>query len=509
MNAAARTVSRPAAATTNGSKPGPPAPTGAAAADAAQPAAAAGVAPTGRALARYYADPAVRRRIGEYLGGPALGEATACFVSHPLADREHPFAPLPPTRIWDLLGAHHEAARSLADRESLIAHLDVEHVHFDRPWQALADRARSERLQRPLVAAIQEILRQHGIAPLHLLTGRGHHFVWRMASGTRVFARLAGMGVLTDSLRQLYRTPQPPIGAVVGEAQGAAQQALGKVLEWLAQRALARAAADTEVPIELTAVAVGPGPGGREIVSFDLSQYGDPLHVRSLRIPFTAYRKAAHWGAPAALQERPLVVLPVLDGDTEAARAAQGDLAAAAAAARRACCAIPEAGAGTEHLLAAYLGSGLAAFHARYEAVQPEPPERWPETYDRLDPATLPQCVQTILAEPNDLLLQPAAIQMVVRTLLAQGWQARHVAGLLTSKYSRDHGWIPGIHFTEPGVRADFYVRLFAGLLATGLDSLIDCNCQSTREKGYCPGTGCGWDLRTLAGALRHGKSDG
>jgi hypothetical protein len=51
-------------------------------------------------------------------------------------------------------------------------------------------------------------------------------------------------------------------------------------------------------------------------------------------------------------------------------------------------------------------------------------------------------------------------------------------------------------------VRADFYTRLFAGLLAVGRDQLVDFNCVSTQEKGLCPGVPCGWDLRTLRESL-------
>ncbi|MBL9152377.1 MAG: hypothetical protein JNK37_07830 [Verrucomicrobiales bacterium] len=53
-----------------------------------------------------------------------------------------------------------------------------------------------------------------------------------------------------------------------------------------------------------------------------------------------------------------------------------------------------------------------------------------------------------------------------------------------------------------PAIRADFYTRLFAGMLDTGLDSLVDLNCTSTQEKGFCfPPTG--GDACTLAPTLR------
>ncbi|MEO5713733.1 MAG: hypothetical protein ABIT37_09625 [Luteolibacter sp.] len=97
---------------------------------------------------------------------------------------------------------------------------------------------------------------------------------------------------------------------------------------------------------------------------------------------------------------------------------------------------------------------------------------------------------------PNDRLLKPAGMQLITRALLAEGWHPRHIAGLIRSKFENPaHGWGVNWNEYEAGTRADFYVRLFAGLLATHVDELVDFNCMSTREKGFCPGPaagGCG-----------------
>ncbi|HSG41096.1 MAG TPA: hypothetical protein VLE27_15770, partial [Thermoanaerobaculia bacterium] len=326
-------------------------------------------------LRRFYQEPAVRARIREYLGGRRLEEATARFVIFPTPFVQEPFAPLPAEEVWDLLDERLAAARSLWDRASLIAHLDLEHVHFDRPWQPLADPGRCFALQRPVADAIRAVLAEEGIAPLHLLTGRGHHFVWRIGFESPAFAALARLGRPNAGLRRFYELPQPPHGERVDSMLGTARHGLGKVLEHVAHRVLARAAGRCAVPVQLTAVTVGPGPQGREIVSLDLSPAGDPLCRRSLRIPFTAYRKGVSLGAPAELAEKLLVVVPVAKDDEEASRAAMSDLARASKLAARVSTAIPLAA--TEGLVERYLGSGLAAFHARFEAEEPQPPERW------------------------------------------------------------------------------------------------------------------------------------
>lgn len=452
-------------------------------------------------LRAFYALPAVEARLAEYLGGRDAATATAVYVTDPTPRFPQGSALRPPGELPRLLDEQLEAARSLWDRRSLLAHLDLEHVHFDRPWEALADRPRSAALQRPVVAAIESVLAGHGIEALHLLTGRGHHFVWRIAFESPVFAALARLGRPGPGLRRHSRRPLGPAGEVVGETLGAAYEGLGRVLEHLGHRVLERVEG-CPVPVQLVAVTVGPGEHGREIVSFDLSQFGDPLGVRCARLPFTAYLKGRWFRAPAWVMARPFVVVPVVGADEADARAAAASLEGAAALAARSSVGIPEASRGTQSLVRDYLGSGLHRFHEELEATVPEPRERWGTTYDRLDPATLPVCLGRILERPNDLLLQPAGIQHVVRGLTALGWHPRHVAGLLRSKYERDHGWVPGIHFHEAGVRADFYTRLFAGLVACGRDGLVDFNCESAREKGLCPGGECGCDLRDLARRL-------
>jgi len=44
--------------------------------------------------------------------------------------------------------------------------------------------------------------------------------------------------------------------------------------------------------------------------------------------------------------------------------------------------------------------------------------------------------------------------------------------------------------------RAEFDVRVFTGLVATGVDQAIDFNCTSAQEKGLCPSEACTHDLR-------------
>ena len=81
--------------------------------------------------ALYYADPHVRARILEFLGGNSLETATAEYISR---DRRHAvcwYDPRPVCQLWQCAEEGAEITRSLLDRRSLIAHLDSAYVNCD------------------------------------------------------------------------------------------------------------------------------------------------------------------------------------------------------------------------------------------------------------------------------------------------------------------------------------------------------------------------------------------
>ncbi len=458
---------------------------------------------------RFYAHPSVRRRHQEYLGGRSLATSPTVFLTSPSPRLDPPTLFRPVADLPVMLASDFEVARSLWDRRFLLVHLDIEHVHFDRPWEPLVYPKRSLFVQRDVVATIAALLAEFGLEALHLMTGRGHHFVWKIGRRSAAFAALERLATLSDGLRAAYAAPQLPGGEPVGESAGAAWDGLGKVMEYLGHRILV-ASSRSPVPVQLTAVVVGPGAHGREIVAIDLSEYADPLHKRAIRMPFTAYLKAEGHGwipPPPAMLPR-LVAIPD-PGDEEEGIRIMRDPDLAAAFARHCRTQIPDASLAMEGVIAAYEESELAGFHRHFYAEQADPPELWPTTYDRLDVGSLPACAARILDHPNDLLLQPGAIQLLVRVLRAEGWHPRHIAGLIRSRYERPYGWLADFHFHDPTVRAEVYTRIFAGLIALGNDQMVDFNCTSTQEKHLCPGTGCPWNLEGLRTAAEGGGGHG
>ncbi len=447
-----------------------------------------------------YADPAVGRRLVEFLGGETLEHATAAYVTQSDGCQFDRHLLRSPRDLDYYLDNELDIARSLADSASILLHLDVEYVNFDSPAEAFVDPWRTFDLQDPVVKAIEALLLQWGIYPLHVITGQGHHFVWSIPQASILAGRLAELCPAPEFLDECEARVPPEFGGSIHREAQRAFSTISLLMEYVAHRVKAAASPHSKIPVAITAVHVGPNPmKQREIVSIDISEYGDPLHTRMVRMPFTRYLKPWVTGLARSLGiegEIPnFLSIPLYEIDIRQAikvRQVDEDVRDLA---RRACVRIPEQEAGTRQMLEDYLNSPLRRFHEYFYSDQHDARERWHETYDRTPMEPLPPCVQHILTWPNDLLLKPAGIQHVVRCFLAAKWHPRHIAGLIRSKFENPaFRW--GVNWDEylPAIRADFYTRLFAGLYATGLDPLIDLNCTSTREKGFCfppPQGGC------------------
>jgi len=439
-----------------------------------------------------YADPAVRSRLIEFLGGDSLDHATAVYVTQSDGCQFDRRQLRPPLELDHFLTNELDIARSLADSASFLLHLDVEYVNFDSPAEAYLDPWRTFDLQEPVVRVIETLLLQWGIRPLHLITGQGHHFVWRISRASELAGRITALCPAPELLDVCQERVPPALGSAIDREAQRAFATISQLMEYVAHRVKAAAAPLSDFPVEITAVHVGPNATKqREIISIDISEYGDPLHTRMVRMPFTHYLKPWVSGLARSLGiegEIPMFrAIPLHEIDIRQAIKARQVDADVRDLARRACVRIPEQAEGSARLLDDYLSSPLRRFHEYFYSDQHDAKERWHETYDRTPMEALPPCARHIAVWPNDLLLKPAGIQLVTRCLRAAMWHPRHIAGFIRSKFENPaFNW--GVDWNDyvPAIRADFYTRLFAGQIATGLDSLIDLNCTSNREKGFC-----------------------
>lgn len=452
-------------------------------------------------LREYYSHRTIRNRMREFLGASRQRNATAVYIT--ATDGQSDYAEAePPSSLTKYLDAGLEVDRSLWDSRSLLIDLDIEYANFDCPAAAWTDPARAFEVQVPVMDATLRTLNRAGLDPLVLLSGRGFHLVWSVDRESSVFHRLTRLGHVNASLAARYAQVRSPSGAAIAPDLGHAHAGLGMFVEFLGHCVLAQAADTSPVPVEMTAIEVGPGPKGREIVSFDLSEYGDPLHTRHIRLPFSAYLKprqlAWNLGAEGVLNLLPMFEIP-LDGMTpQEAIAVAHSPDATVKLSRDVRVSIPDRSGPTEALLDHYETSELAAFHREFYQ---EPSA--PISGEICGPVSgAPPCMNWLLEHPNDWLLRPAALQYVSRILMALGWNPRAIARLICDCYEKDLDWSDLWVRLDPLYRAVFYTRLFCGMIMTGADRLIDLNCVSHREKGYCMFSDCNTNLADYRGKL-------
>jgi len=439
-----------------------------------------------KTLQDYYRNPSVRSRIMEFLGGDSPDTTTCEYITadgmcHPRRQ------PVSVRELSSKLDDGLDICRSLWDRESLIAHLDVEYVNFDFAAEAYLDPTRIFELQEPVARAIESLLRHFGIHPLHVLSGRGHHYIWSVPRNSEAFAQLV---CLSGEKSPIGATPGRPDAKTVPAALSKAFFGLGLVMEFLAQEIKKLASPECLIPIELTAVEVGPSVRGREMISLDISEYGDPLSTRTTRVPFSGYLKP--WQQIHAMGTEnihrfgALVFVPLCGMTAREGMLVMRDTGCATDLAERVCTGIPNQTTGTLNLVGAYSGSPLKTFHDWFYSEDQDPVESWPATYDRTPLDSLPAHAREALIRPNDLLLRPYYMRLLTRLLMALDWHPRHIAGLIRSKFERDYGWGDQWVNYSPAMRSEFYTRIFSSQLATGHlpAPRISSPPQSSREIG-------------------------
>ena len=279
---------------------------------------------------------------------------------------------------------------------------------------------------------------------------------------------------------------------------GQAFAGLGMVLEFVAHRILRMATPRTSVPLQVTSIEVGPEATGREIVSIDLSEYGDPLNYRHIRLPFSVYLKPRKlvWalGKDAVERMLPIFEIPLSGMAIKEALKIMRNPQETCALSKHVSAEIPDQSDGTLALIEAYCASDLAAFHKRFYSMEEEGARRSVAT---MAPtlSDIPLCARWILDHPNDWLLKPAVLQYLARVLTALTWHPRAIAELIRSRYEANPEWGDCWDRHDASWRAIFYARLFTGLIETGCDRFIDLNCVSHREKGYCNISDCDGNL--------------
>lgn len=489
-------------------------------------------------IIHYYRNPAILTRILEFLGVPPellTDLSTSIDLSRPLTDsiklkellcaatteyisvyghrlletnhRDH--ASMKPFKLGWTLDNGLDIHRSIWDRENALGVLDVEYFSKSFPGEPYLAPERAFGLMEPVYQGILAVFKSYGLAPLAVTTGQGYNFDVLVSKDSPAFYSLASLGHVEDMLKYDYSHPSPKRGRAVPEEDARAFDAMGKLFEFLCHRILTEVSTCTP-PIPVVIGDVVCGNEKREAISLDLSLYTNPLHTRSLRCPFSAYSKhmlrgdvlgdivarrvGSLFSVPRKLRDAELPLTRILDTRTSAEKAARW--------AKKVATYIPDQPKGMPGLIREYEESRLHAFHLEYDDARQDNASGWLQGYDRFDLISIPPCGAQPLHCPNPLLLQPTNLRTIVRVLMAIGWHPKHIAGLIYSKYARNFGWDVNFRRYDANRWANVWVRIYAGMIITGVDQLLDLNCISQQEKGgawmgmrYCPAPDCGCNL--------------
>ena len=267
----------------------------------------------------YYRHPAVRARIREYCGGTDGGPLTCAHLVALTPGEAMPTwesaTRHPPEDLDRLLDDGADVARSMLDAESLIFYLDLDYLNADHPAEAFLHSADVFFTLEPTYRAAHDVLRSFGMAPLEVVTGRGHHFAGRIPWSDPVIQHLADLAPEVPAWHASIASRHPACTHhTLDERQARAAFGLGMLTEHLAHRILRRAAPRSATPVVLNGTEVGAGPTGRACVSIDLSYAGDPLDTRNIRVAFGAYQlhqlRADIFGSAVATMVPTMIAVP-------------------------------------------------------------------------------------------------------------------------------------------------------------------------------------------------------
>ncbi len=435
-------------------------------------------------LSRYYGSPAVRARIDEFCGAPGPGAPPSARHlagyggTRWLHEPEGGPARRPLAALSQLLDQGADVYRSLADREGTLLAFDLLYAHPSDPYEPYREPARCfERLEgvhREVLAA----LARRGVTPLVLMGGRGYHYVSRAPAGSDLHRALRSLGARPGRSSDAQR----------------AHDGAGRLLELLLHEVMRSASASSSVPLRLAEV---PPPGGGPFACLDLAAYADDVADRAVRCAFSSDQKAllTRPGCASAC----VFVLPIGERPYGELLAVRTDPHAASRWAEAVPAAIPDV-AEAPGWLRDYSGSGLAFFHAEFDAAG----EAGTLTHadELFDAEALPSCASLPLRFPNPWLLHPRHLRTVSLALWSMGWHPGAIAALVRSRYERDYDWGSLWQRHDAGTRAAFHVRLFCGAAAEGLeDGAFSCETQA--QNGLCRHDGCGYDLAPMFRGLR------
>lgn len=473
-----------------------------------------------KSILAFYRDDNVRQRIFEFCGGDRLTADYLVGFGEQLVREGYRRPLLLVTDKAGMVGLMEQGLdlfRSVRDRKSTIAVWDVEYFNLDTWLGLYRDQEEYFELMEPSYLAIEELFSHYAIAHINDSTSSGYHFVSRIPFSHPVHRRLERIGHLEPELTDKYalrsasdrkRVRATPRRAALGYS------GIGRLHEYLSHRVILQTRGLSPIPVTISDTAIHRRQRGREGMSMDITQYADPLYMRDIRTTFSTHQKHKVYigrvGLALARRMPVYATLPRQDLGYRELFHLRRNLNEAAKYAGQCCGLIPAAAEGWGRLISDYRRSSLFSFHREFDSVPHHPRRLWKSTYLALDLSRLPPCVAHPIRNANWSLLSPTNLQNICRVLLAEGWLPSHIGGLLRAHYEEDLNWDTDWQKYDASCRANFWARIYCGMLHTGADDLSTFSCAAHQQRGFCPCHWCGFRLEDYRDRLeaRGGPSE-
>ncbi|MBL4888633.1 MAG: hypothetical protein JKX97_01270 [Candidatus Lindowbacteria bacterium] len=431
----------------------------------------------------YYAHPAVRRHVesfckkAEYVVGYGESEVwrgnKKGFYTAPVKGLDRMFE-----YGLDILTCMYQHGQTLTL-------FDVEYYNPQYPGEAHLNPDRVYKLMEPVYRAIMTVYRRYDLPVMSVVSGQGYHFWTRIPHG-RVHSAIEKIGIIEPSVARTYKRKK------ISQKAGLAFSGTGRLQMFLCGEILKeigkqRKSGKKILPVYFSDI--NP-PHSREAISFDLTTYADPIHMRDARVPFSCYQKHKVMVDKVGQENADKIPVRVLlprkvpghrELSLERCLQMRNHFRDASELAEKVGTKMPDASQAWDKILTAFHRSKFGAFYYHFDS--------GPRSPAKINKRQLPPCVRKAL-NPEQLL-EPTQVQTVVRVLDSMGHHPRAIAELIYKAYRRtDFGKY------DAQRRAYFWAEGYAALIHTGIDLKRDLTCLKHQQKDRCPKPMCGWDLK-------------
>jgi hypothetical protein len=303
------------------------------------------------------------------------------------------------------------------------------------------------------------------------MTPSGGHFLFWVNRGTEEWNHLARIGWLEPDLKELYLADEPGTlrrSPPAGVETGLVYSGIGRLWEYLSHKAISDCGGMLQdIPFTIS-------DPYEECFNMDVTCYGYPAFLRSIRAPFSLHTKRKRVYADS--QPMADAMLYSFDGKgfignphpTPTGQKllvdARWDLDKAVEHASQFSGIIPTANGNLNSLIKEYEDSEL---YRKYAEMDADPDLGKQEAYARaIGQNNLGPAVRDVLAIPNPRAKDPKYLMGFISELLGKGWHPRHISNLIADLYERDYSWEEDWVLNSSRMRADFWTRNYYTLLS-------------------------------------------